>query len=46
MHEVLYLCVDLTLRRVVTWPEAVQAGFARVATNEVPLRLALRRRGA
>lgn len=46
MHEVLYLCVDLTLRRVVTWPESVQAGFARVATNEAPLRLALRRRGA
>lgn len=45
-HEVLYLCVDLDIRRVTTWPEAVLEGFARVATGEPAKRLAIRRRGA
>jgi acyl-CoA thioester hydrolase len=45
-HEVLYLCVDLGIRRVTTWPEDVRQGFARVATGEAARRLALRRRGA
>jgi acyl-CoA thioester hydrolase len=45
-HEVLYLCVDLNIRRVTTWPTAVRDGFARVATGEAGQRLALRRRGA
>lgn len=46
LHEVLYLCVDLAARRVTLWPPEIRATFARVATGEAPLRLALRRRGA
>jgi acyl-CoA thioester hydrolase len=45
-HEVLYLCVDLNIRRVTAWPEDVREGMARVATGETAKRLALRRRGA
>lgn len=43
-HEVLYLCVDLTKRKVAPWPEAVKARFAKAATGEAPKRLALKRR--
>jgi acyl-CoA thioester hydrolase len=45
-HEVLYLCVDLAVRRVVAWPEAVTARFAEVATNRSATRLTLTRRPA
>lgn len=45
-HEVLYLCVDLNIRRVTTWPDEVRAIFARHATGETGKRLAIRRRGA
>lgn len=43
-HEVLYLCVDLTKRKVTPWPEDVLAKFAEAATGEAPKRLALKRR--
>lgn len=43
-HEVLYLCVDLTIRRVTPWPDAVRATLARLATGEPAGRLALKRR--
>ncbi len=42
-NEVLYLCVDLTARRVATWPEDVLARFAERATGGRPKRLALKR---
>lgn len=45
-HEVLYLCVDLNIRRVTPWPEAVRETLASRATGETAKRLALRRRGA
>lgn len=45
-HEVLYLCVDLGIRRVTPWPEAVRDIFAGFATGEPAKRLALKRRGA
>jgi acyl-CoA thioester hydrolase len=45
-NEVLYLCVDLSVRRVTRWPEAVLARFAASATGRPPKRLALRRREA
>jgi acyl-CoA thioester hydrolase len=42
-NEVLYLCVDLTARRVGAWPEDVLARFAAHATGGAPKRLALKR---
>lgn len=45
-NEVLYLCVDLGVRRVTTWPEDVRARFAARATGRPGRRLALRRREA
>lgn len=45
-HEVLYLCVDLTIRRVTRWPEAVLPILAGFATGAPAKRLALRRRNA
>ncbi|TQF84509.1 thioesterase [Elioraea sp. Yellowstone] len=44
-NEVLYLCVDLATRRVVSWPEDVLARFAAARTDEAPRRLALTRPG-
>ncbi|WP_426956758.1 acyl-CoA thioesterase [Muricoccus radiodurans] len=41
--ELLYLCVDLTARRVTTWPEDVRAAFAAAPPGPPPERLALRR---
>lgn len=43
-NEVLYLCVDLDLRRVAAWPVAVLERFAAHATGRPPQRLALGRR--
>jgi len=43
-NEVLYLCVDLGIRRVARWPEAVLARFAGQATGATPQRLRLQRR--
>lgn len=43
-NEVLYLCVDLSARRVSTWPEEVLVRFAAEATGRAPRRLALARR--
>lgn len=43
-NEVLYLCVDLTTRRVTGWPEGVLAELAGARTQTLPRRLALRRR--
>jgi acyl-CoA thioester hydrolase len=42
-NEVLYLCIDLTARRVGTWPEDVLARFAARATGGTAKRLALKR---
>jgi acyl-CoA thioester hydrolase len=42
-NEVLYLCVDLTARRVGAWPEDVLARFAAHATGGAAKRLALKR---
>ncbi len=42
-NEVLYLCVDLTARRVAAWPEEALAAFAAARVEEAPKRLALRR---
>ena len=42
-NEVLYLCVDLTARRVGAWPEDVRACFAERATGGAAKRLALKR---
>lgn len=42
-NEVLYLCVDLTARRVGAWPEDVLAKFAARATGGAAKRLALKR---
>jgi acyl-CoA thioester hydrolase len=43
-NEVLYLCVDLSARRVAAWPPAVVERFAAEATGRAPRRLALARR--
>ena len=43
-NEVLYLCVDLSARRVTNWPSAVLERFAAEATGRAPRRLALARR--
>jgi acyl-CoA thioester hydrolase len=43
-NEVLYLCVDLGVRRVTPWPDAVSARFAAVATGAAAQRLTLKRR--
>jgi acyl-CoA thioester hydrolase len=43
-NEVLYLCVDLGVRRVTTWPEDVLARFAARSTGRPAKRLALKRR--
>jgi acyl-CoA thioester hydrolase len=43
-NEVLYLCIDLAVRRVTTWPDAMQQRFAARATGAAPKRLALGRR--
>ncbi|TCZ66798.1 acyl-CoA thioesterase [Roseicella aquatilis] len=43
-NEVLYLCVDLGIRRVTTWPEDVLARFAVRSTGQPGRRLALTRR--
>lgn len=45
-HEVLYLCVDLGIRKVTLWPEKVREIMAGLATGEPAKRLALKRRGA
>ena len=45
-HEVLYLCVDLNIRKVTLWPDKVREIMAGLATGEPAKRLALRRRGA
>ncbi len=42
-NEVLYLCVDLTARRVGAWPDDVLARFATRATATPAKRLALKR---
>jgi acyl-CoA thioester hydrolase len=42
-NEVLYLCVDLTARRVGAWPEYVLALFGAHATGAKAKRLALKR---
>ena len=44
-HEVLYLCVELNIRRVTPWPDAVREILLGRATGEPAKRLALRRRG-
>ena len=43
-NEVLYLCVDLSARRVAAWPPSVLERFAAEATGWAPRRLALARR--
>jgi len=43
-NEVLYLCVDLGIRRVTGWPPEVVARIAPLATGSPPRRLALKRR--
>ena len=43
-NEVLYLCVDLGIRRVTNWPEDVLARFAALSTGRPGKRLALKRR--
>ena len=45
-NEVLFLCVDLTTRRVAVWPEETLARFAAARVAEAPQRLALQRRPA
>jgi len=45
-HEVLYLCVDLDIRKVTLWPQKVLDIMAGFATGEPAKRLALKRRGA
>ncbi|MGG5822196.1 acyl-CoA thioesterase [Falsiroseomonas sp. HW251] len=42
-NEVLFLCVDLTTRRVAAWPEEAMAAFAAARVDEAPQRLALKR---
>ena len=42
-NEVLYLCIDLDMRRVGTWPDEVLARFAAHATGGASKRLALKR---
>lgn len=42
-NEVLYLCVDLSARRVAAWPADVLERFAAVRMTDAPIRLALRR---
>lgn len=42
-NEVLFLCVDLTSRRVAAWPEDALAAFAAARAEEAPKRLALKR---
>lgn len=42
-NEVLFLCVDLAMRRVATWPEDVLAHLAAAQCTQAPKRLALRR---
>lgn len=44
-NELLYLCVDMTTRRVGKWPQHVLDGFAKVATGEPTRRVTLRKRG-
>jgi acyl-CoA thioester hydrolase len=41
--ELLFLCVDLSLRRVCLWPEDVIAAFTAAPSGPPPERLALRR---
>ncbi|MFC3123802.1 acyl-CoA thioesterase [Pseudoroseomonas globiformis] len=41
--ELLFLCVDLTVRRVSRWPEAARTAFGAAPTGAPPERLALRR---
>ncbi|GGC58680.1 hypothetical protein GCM10011504_41100 [Siccirubricoccus deserti] len=43
-NEVLYLCIDLGVRRVTSWPAEVLARFAEVCTGRPARRLALKRR--
>lgn len=42
-NEILYLCVDLRVRRVTGWPPVVLGNLAARATGAAPRRLALRR---
>ncbi|MBX6744177.1 MAG: thioesterase family protein [Acetobacteraceae bacterium] len=42
-NEVLYLCVDLSVRRVTGWPQDVLDRFAALCTGNPPRRLALKR---
>jgi acyl-CoA thioester hydrolase len=43
-NEVLFLCVDLTTRRVAAWPEDTLKHFAAARVEEASQRLALQRR--
>lgn len=43
-NEVLFLCVDLTTRRVAPWPDDVLAAFAAARMEHAPKRLALTRK--
>jgi acyl-CoA thioester hydrolase len=42
-NELLFLCVDLTTRRVAPWPGDVLERFAAARVDEAPQRLTLRR---
>jgi acyl-CoA thioester hydrolase len=43
-NEVLYLCMDLSVRKVGLWPQDVLDRFAATCTGSPPRRLALKRR--
>jgi acyl-CoA thioester hydrolase len=43
-NEVLYLCMDLSVRKVGLWPQDVLDRFAATCTGNPPRRLALKRR--
>ncbi|SDB68300.1 (3S)-malyl-CoA thioesterase [Belnapia rosea] len=45
-NEVLYLCMDLAVRRVGLWPPSVLERFAAACTGNPPRRLALQRRAS
>ncbi|MDB5375101.1 MAG: thioesterase, partial [Belnapia sp.] len=43
-NEVLYLCMDLAVRKVGLWPADILAGFDAARSGDGPLRLSLQRR--
>lgn len=45
-NELLYLCMDMTTRRVGRWPPHVLDSFAETATGDATRRVTLRRRGS